>query len=75
MLARHRHQESIGFLNQIEPALPAGKLIQAILDNTPPTGIPRWRPPSAPHIPLYADRPLGSIPAIEGFFAKLTGDG
>ena len=74
MLACHRHQESIGFLNRIEPAVPAGKLIQAILDNTPPTSKDA-RPPSALHIPLYAGRPLGSIPAIEGFFAKLTGDG
>jgi hypothetical protein len=44
VLARHRHQESIGFLNRIEPAVPAGKLIQAILDNAPPTSIPRCTP-------------------------------
>ena len=32
-MARHRHQEFIRFLNRIEAAVPAGKLIHAILDN------------------------------------------
>jgi hypothetical protein len=32
-MARHRHQEFIRFLNGIEPAVPAGKLVHAILDN------------------------------------------
>jgi len=30
--ARHRHQEFIRFLNRIEAAVPAGKLVHAILD-------------------------------------------
>jgi hypothetical protein len=32
-MARHRHQEFIRFLNAVERAVPAGKLIHAILDN------------------------------------------
>ncbi len=32
-MARHRHQEFISFLNAVETAVPAGKLIHAILDN------------------------------------------
>ena len=32
-MARHRHQEFIRFLNRVEAAVPAGKLIHAILDN------------------------------------------
>jgi hypothetical protein len=32
-MARHRHQEFIRFLNRVESAVPAGKLIHAILDN------------------------------------------
>ena len=32
-MARHRHQEFIRFLNRVEAAVPAGKLVHAILDN------------------------------------------
>ena len=32
-MQRHRHQEFIRFLNAIEAAVPAGKLVHAILDN------------------------------------------
>ena len=32
-MARHRHQEFLRFLNRIEAAVPAGKLIHAILHN------------------------------------------
>jgi hypothetical protein len=32
-MQRHRHQEFIGFLNAVEAAVPAGKVIHAILDN------------------------------------------
>src|SRR6266511_1192843 len=31
--AQHRHQDFIRFLNAVERAVPAGKLIHAILDN------------------------------------------
>ncbi|GJD65758.1 hypothetical protein MPEAHAMD_5953 [Methylobacterium frigidaeris] len=32
-MQRHRHDEFLRFLNTIEAALPAGKLIHVILDN------------------------------------------
>jgi hypothetical protein len=32
-MAQHRHQEFVRFLNAIERAVPAGKLIHAIADN------------------------------------------
>jgi hypothetical protein len=32
-MQRHRHEEFIRFLNAIEQAVPAGKLIHAIADN------------------------------------------
>jgi len=32
-MQRHRHQEFIGFLNTVEAAVPAGKLVHVILDN------------------------------------------
>jgi transposase len=32
-MARHRHQEFIRFLNTVEAAVPAGKLVHVILDN------------------------------------------
>ena len=40
-MARHRHQESLRFLNAIEAAVPPGKLVHCILDNG------AW--PPAPH--------------------------
>jgi hypothetical protein len=55
---RHRHQEFIRFLNAVEPAVPAGKLIHAVLDNyathKPPKvrawlqRHPRWTPAPIP---------------------------
>jgi hypothetical protein len=56
-MARHRHQEFIRFLNRIEAAVPAGKLIHAILDNyashlyavrTDTPAIAAQRPPDRP---------------------------
>jgi hypothetical protein len=32
-MVRHRHQEFIRFLNAVEAAVPAGKLVHRILDN------------------------------------------
>ena len=56
-MQRHRHQEFIRFLNAIEAAVPAGKLVHVILDNyaahkQPPRprapGSMRSRPSSRP---------------------------
>jgi len=72
---RHRHREFIRFLNAVEAAVPAGKVVHAILDNYavhkhPKVRAwldrhPRWTfhftPTSAPW-----------LNAVEGFFAKLA---
>ena len=56
---RHRHQEFIRFLNADRGAVPAGKVIHAILDNyaSPQASQgPRLaRPASALDLPLHAD--------------------
>jgi transposase len=74
-MARHRHQEFIRFLNRIEAAVPAGKLIHAILDNYAAhkhpkvrawlTRHPRWTFHFTPTSCSWAN-------AIETFFASLT---
>jgi transposase len=74
-MARHRHQEFIRFLNRIEAAVPAGKLIHAILDNYAVhkhpkvrawlTRHPRWTVHFTPTSCSWAN-------AVEGFFATLT---
>jgi transposase len=45
-MARHRHQEFIRFLNAIEAAVPAGKVVHVILDNYGTTSTPRSAPGS-----------------------------
>jgi hypothetical protein len=32
-MQKHRHQESIKFLNAVERFVPAGKIVHAVLDN------------------------------------------
>ena len=58
-MQRHRHQEFIRFLNAVERAVPAGKVIHAILDNYATHKHPKVarlaRPPSALDLPLHAD--------------------
>jgi hypothetical protein len=71
-MARHRHQEFIRFLNRIETAVPAGKLIHAILDNyAPPTSTPRCAPGSPgtrARDPLRVMGPTGGgTPPAPGF--------
>ena len=45
-MARHRHQEFLRFLNAIERAVPAGKVIHVILDNYAAHKHPKVRPGS-----------------------------
>ena len=58
-MQRHRHQEFLRFLNAVERAVPAGKVIHAILDNygshKHPKVVSLARPPSALGVPLHAD--------------------
>jgi hypothetical protein len=74
-MQRHRHQELIRFLNQIERAVPAGKVIHGVLDNDgahqQAKGFewlvchPRW---------VFHVTPTSCswLNAVETFFAKLT---
>lgn len=74
-MQRHRHQEFIRFLNEIERAVPAGKVIHVILDNYAAhkhakvrawlERHPRW---TFHFIPTSSSW----LNAVEGFFAKLT---
>jgi len=74
-MQRHRHQEFIRFLNTIEAAVPAGKLVHAVLDNYAAhkhpkvmkwlTRHPRWTFHFTPTSASWLN-------AVEGFFAKLT---
>ena len=74
-MQRHRHQEFIRFLNQIERGVPAGKAVHVILDNYCThkhakvrawlDRHPRW---TFHFIPTSSSW----LNAVEGFFAKLT---
>ena len=74
-MARHRHQEFIRFLNAVERAVPAGKLIHVVLDNYGAhkqakvrhwlTRHPRWTFHFTPTSCSWLN-------AVETFFAKLT---
>ena len=74
-MQRHRHQEFIRFLNEIERTVPTGKAIHAIVDNYAThkhpkvkawlARHPRWKFHFTPTSCSWAN-------AVEGFFAKLT---
>ncbi len=74
-MQRHRHQELIRFLNTVEAAVPAGKLIHAILDNYAThkhpkvlawlEGHPRWTFHFTPTSASWMN-------AVETFFSALT---
>src|SRR4051812_29122195 len=74
-MQRHRHQEFLRSLNAVEAAVPAGKLVHAILDNYGThkhakvlawlARHPRWTFHFTPTSASWLN-------AVEGFFAKLT---
>ena len=74
-MQRHRNQEFIRFLNTIERAVPAGKVIHVILDNYPAHKHPNVRKWLARHprwIFHFTPTSCSWLNAVEGFFAKLT---
>ena len=74
-MQRHRHQEFIRFLNQIERDVPAGKSIHAILDNDCTHKHSKVRAWLARHPRwMFHFIPTSSswLNAVEGVFAKLT---
>ena len=74
-MQRHRHQEFIRFLNRIERDVPAGKLIQVVLDNYATHKHPKVQAWLARHERWtfhYTPTSASWLNAVEGFFAKLT---
>jgi transposase len=71
----HRHQEFIRFLNRIEAAVPAGKLVHAILDNYAAHKHPNVRAWLARHPRRtfhFTPTSCSWANAVESFFASLT---
>jgi transposase len=74
-MQRHRHQEFLRFLNAVEAAVPAGKLVHAILDNHATHKHPKVRAWLARHPRWtfhFTPTSASWLNAVEGFFAKLT---
>ena len=74
-MQRHRHQEFIRFLNAIERAVPAGKLIHVILDNYAAHKHPKvieWLARHPRFTFHFTPTSASWVNAVEGFFAKLT---
>jgi transposase len=74
-MQRHRHDEFIRFLNAVERAVPAGKLVEAVVDNYATHKHPKVREWLARH-PRWTFHftPTSSswLNAVENFFSKLT---
>jgi len=74
-IQRHRHQDFIRFLNAIERAIPAGKVIHAVLDNYAAHKHAKVRAWLARHprwVFHFTPTSCSWLNAVEGFFAKLT---
>src|SRR5271154_5529340 len=74
-MQRHRHQEFIRFLNQIEAKVPAGKIIHVILDNYAAHKHPKviaWLIRHPRFVFHFTPTSCSWLNAVEGFFAKLS---
>jgi hypothetical protein len=74
-MQRHRHQEFIRFLNAVEAAVPAGKLVPCILDNYGTHKHPKVMAWLARHPRWtfhFTPTSASWLNAVETFFAKLT---
>ncbi len=74
-MQRHRHQEFIRFLNAVEAAVPAGKLIHVVLDNYAAHKHPKVRAWLERHPRWtfhFTPTSCSWLNAVEGFFAVLT---
>ena len=74
-MQRHRHQEFIRFLNAVEAAVPAGKLVHVILDNYATHKHPKvmaWLD-RHPRWTFHYTPTSGSwLNAVESFFSAMT---
>src|ERR671910_1977659 len=74
-MARHRHQEFIRFLNAIERALPAGKVVHVILDNYGSHKHPKvleWLARHPRFVFHFTPTSASWLNAVEGLFATLA---
>jgi len=74
-MQQHRHQEFIRFLNTVEAAVPAGKLVHAIADNYATHKHPKVREWLVRHPRWtfhFTPTSASWLNAVEGYFAKLT---
>ena len=74
-MQRHRHQEFLRFLNAVEAAVPAGKLVHAILDNDATHKHPKvmaWLVRHPRWTFHFTPTSCSWLNAVEGFFATLT---
>ena len=74
-MQRHRHQEFIRFLNQVEAAVPAGKMVHAVVDNYATHKHPKVRAWLVRHPRWtfhFTPTSASWLNAVEGFFSALT---
>jgi transposase len=74
-MQRHRHQEFLRFLNAIERAVPAGKVIHVILDNYAAHKHPKvlaWLARHPRWTFHFTPTSCSWLNAVETFFSKLT---
>jgi transposase len=74
-MPKHTHQEFIKFLNAVERAIPAGKLIHAIADNYATHKHPKVREWLADHprwVFHFTPTSASWLNAVEGFFSIIT---
>lgn len=74
-MQKHRHQEFIKFLNAVERAVPAGKIIHAILDNYATHKHPKVKEWLADHprwVFHFTPTSASWLNAVEGFFSVIT---
>ena len=74
-MQKHTHQEFIRFLNAIEAAVPAGKLVHVILDNYAThkhAKVHEWLARHPRFVFHFTPTSASWLNAVEGFFAKLT---
>jgi transposase len=74
-MQRHRHEEFIRFLNVVERAIPAGKVIHAILDNYATHKHPAvlaWLADHPRWVFHFTPTSGSWLNAVENFFSKLT---
>jgi len=74
-MQRHRHQEFIRFLNAVERAVPAGKLVDASVDNYATrthAKVEAWRTRHPRWVFQLTPKSASWINAVEGFFSALS---